>query len=160
MDKYGISTDVFQTYLNDFHGRTVELFLRQKSGRIGNEAVCFDCHGIHNIRKPDDPLSTVYPTNLQRTCQQCHADANIRFPRAWLGHYVPTWEETPALYAVNTAYRILIPFTIGSFLVYIGLDAHKRWRDKRQMLRQALALAEKELVEDELQDDYPFNREH
>ncbi len=156
MDKYNISTNVFKTYLNDFHGRTVELFLRQKSGETGNEAVCFDCHGIHNIRKPDDPYSTVYPTNLQRTCQKCHTDANIKFPQAWMGHYEPTLEDTPVLYAVNTAYLILIPLTISGFLLYIGLDAHKRWHDKRQLLHQAVIQAEKEL-DDELKDDYDLS---
>ncbi len=159
MSKYNISTNVFQTYLNDFHGRTVELFLRQKTGETGNEAVCFDCHGIHNIRKPDDPSSTVYPTNLQRTCQQCHTDANIRFPQAWLGHYEPTFEDTPVLYAVNTAYIILIPTIIGSFLFYIGLDAYKRWRDRHQLLHQAFVQAEKEL-DAELKDDYDIPRKN
>ena len=153
MSKYNISTNVFQTYLNDFHGRTVELFIRQGTGETGNEAVCFDCHGIHNIRKPDDPRSTVYPTNLQRTCQKCHTDANIRFPKAWLGHYEPTLKDNPVLYAVNTAYLILIPVVIGGFLFYIGLDAYRRWRDKQQLLHQAVVQAEKEL-DAELKDDY------
>lgn len=152
MDKYGISTSVFQTYLDDFHGRTVDLFRRQHLGIPSNKAVCFDCHGIHNIRRVDDPLSTVYPTNLQHTCQQCHTDANIRFPRAWLGHYIPTLEETPALYVVNLAYRILIPLVIGGFLLYIGLDARRRWLDRRQMVRQALA--EVELDEYDFTNDF------
>jgi predicted CXXCH cytochrome family protein len=158
MNKYGISTDVFQTYLDDFHGRTVDFFRRQDAGNPSNKAVCFDCHGIHNIRQAADPLSTIYPTNLQHTCQQCHEDANIKFPRAWVSHYLPTWEDTPALYAVNLLYWILIPLTMGGFLVYIGLDANRRWLDKRRMIRQALALAEEEL-EEELKDGYDFTQE-
>ncbi len=150
MEKYDISTDVFDTYLNDFHGRTVNLFRRQNSGIASNKAVCFDCHGIHNIRAPDDPLSTVYPDNLQHTCQQCHQDATIRFPQAWLSHFVPTWEQTPVLYLVNVIYKILIPLTIGGFVAYIGLDASKRWREKREIVRQAIAEAEEEY------DDFDF----
>lgn len=142
MDKYNISTQVFQTYLDDFHGRTVDFFRRQRGGNPSNEAVCFDCHGIHNIRRVDDPLSTVYPTNLQHTCQQCHEDANITFPRAWLGHYVPTIDETPALYLANLIYQILIPLTIGGMLLYISLDAGRRWHDKRQLVRQLLGKEE------------------
>lgn len=149
MDKYGISTDVFKTYLSDFHGRTVELFRRQDTGIASNKAVCFDCHGIHNIRRPDDPLSTVYPDNLQHTCQQCHQDATVRFPDAWLSHYVPTWERTPALFAVNWFYRILITGTIGAFVGYIALDVGKHWRDKRKILAQALA--------EEGLDDFDFS---
>ena len=150
MEKYSISTAVFDTYLSDFHGRTVDLFRRQHTGIASNKAVCFDCHGIHNIRPPDDPLSTVYPANLQKTCQQCHQEATMRFPDAWLSHYLPTWEKTPALYLVNMIYRALIPLTIGGFVAYIGLDVGKRWRDKRQMVRHALAEAEEEY------DDFDF----
>ena len=131
MDKYGISTDVLQTYLGDFHGRTVDFFRRQEGGLPSNKATCFDCHGIHNIRKPDDPLSTVYPANLQKTCEQCHADASITFPQAWLSHYIPTWERTPVLYAVNLAYKLAIPTLVGGFIGYIGLDARRRLAHRR-----------------------------
>ena len=111
------------------------------------------CHGIHNIRRPSDELSTVYPNNLQRTCQQCHENASIKFPRAWLSHYVPTWEHTPALVVVNSAYQILIPVVIGGFLAYIGLDANKRWLDKRGEKRKMKALLETELEDYDFGDD-------
>jgi len=148
MSKYGISTAVFVSYLNDFHGRTVDLFRRQEAGIASNKAVCFDCHGIHNIRKPDDPLSSVYPDNLRHTCQQCHKDANIRFPQAWLSHYLPTWRDTPVLYGVNLFYRVLIPLIVGGFIFYIGLDVRKRWSDNRRVVLQALA--------EEKLDEYDF----
>ena len=151
MEKYGVSTAVFNTYLDDFHGRTVNLF-REKGGLSSNKAVCFDCHGIHNIRRVDDPLSSVYPTNLQKTCQQCHEEASIRFPQAWLSHYTPSWEKTPLLYAVNLAYKLLIPATLGGFAIYIGLDARKRWGDKRQQRKRLKAMAEEEF------DDYDFEK--
>jgi predicted CXXCH cytochrome family protein len=139
MKKYGISTDVFDTYLNDFHGRTVSLF--QEAGKTSsNKATCYDCHGVHNIRRPDDSLSSVYPANLQHTCQQCHADASIRFPAAWLSHNEISLEKTPLLYSIKIAYTwLLIPGTIGAFIVYIALDARRRWLDKRSVVLQALA---------------------
>lgn len=127
MGKYGISTDVFSTYLDDFHGRTVLFFLNQNPRLQSNKATCYDCHGVHNILPPNDPKSTVYPTNLQKTCQQCHPDASIKFPQAWLAHYVPTWDKNPVLYAVNLGYAsAMIPATIGGFLMYIAIDARKR----------------------------------
>ena len=151
MAKYGISTAVFDTYLNDFHGRTVDLFRRQEASISSNKAVCFDCHGIHNIRRPEDPLSSVYPANLQHTCQQCHKDATIRFPQAWLSHYLPTWTDMPVLFSVNLFYRLLISLTIGSFVLYIVLDMRKRWLDKRLVVLQALA--------EEKLDEYDFTQE-
>ncbi len=131
MSKYGISTAVFQTYLDDFHGRTVNFFRQQNPRQPSNKATCFDCHGIHNIRSPDDALSTVYPDNLQGTCQQCHEDASITFPQAWLGHYAPEWGRTPVLYAVNLGYQILVPTILTGFIGYIALDARKRWQERK-----------------------------
>ncbi len=148
MAKYGISTAVFQTYLEDFHGRTVNFFRRKADNIPSNKATCFDCHGIHNIRSPDDPHSTVYPENLQHTCQQCHADANITFPEAWLGHYIPTWEKTPLLYAVNVAYSYLVPITVGGFLLYIGLDARRRLAQRRRPEQKFIELEIEESPEE------------
>ena len=130
----------------------MNLFRRQSHAAESHKAVCFDCHGIHNIRRPDDSLSTVYPTNLQRTCQQCHGDASIRFPSAWLSHYLPTWENTPALVIVNWAYWILIPLVIGGMLAYIGLDFNRRRLGKRRTKQRMRALAEMELEEYEFVD--------
>jgi hypothetical protein len=149
MEKYGISTAVFNSYLDDFHGRTVNLF-REKGGLSSNKAVCFDCHGVHNIRPADDRLSSVYPDNLQKTCQQCHEEASIRFPQAWLSHYTPSWESTPVLFGVDIAYKFLIPGTLGGFALYIGLDARKRWSEKKHQHARLKAIAEEEL------DEYDF----
>ncbi len=49
MDKYGISTDVFDTYVADFHGSTVVIFEQTAPDQETNKAVCVDCHGVHNI---------------------------------------------------------------------------------------------------------------
>ncbi|MDD2923107.1 MAG: cytochrome c3 family protein [Anaerolineales bacterium] len=148
MKKYGISTEVFDTYLNDFHGRTVSLF--QEAGKTSsNKATCYDCHGIHNIRRPQDSLSSVYPANLQHTCQQCHDEASIRFPEAWLSHSEISWEKTPLLFGLKAAYVwVLIPGTMGAFIIYIALDARRRWMEKRNVVLQALA--------EEDDDEYEF----
>ena len=51
MQKYGISTDVFNTYVADFHGTTVTLFEKQHPDQETNKAVCTDCHGVHDISR-------------------------------------------------------------------------------------------------------------
>lgn len=137
MEKYDISTAVFQTYLDDFHGRTVDFSRRTHVSNI-TKATCYDCHGVHNIQKPSSELSTVYPSNLQKTCQQCHPNTSIRFPQAWLSHYAPTWGDTPALYAVITFYRFFVPTVIGGFVIYISLDARRRIAEKlrKQKLKE------------------------
>jgi hypothetical protein len=144
MKKYNISADVFNTYVDDFHGRTVNLYRQQDRGVSSTKAVCFDCHGIHNIRKPSDPLSSVNPANLMKTCQQCHPDANKRFTDAWLGHYTPDAKNMPVLFGVNLFYQLVIPGTLGFFAVYIALDARKRWAEKRDLVMKALEEEEDE----------------
>jgi hypothetical protein len=149
MEKYDISTAVFDTYLDDFHGRTVNFFRNTSENTPSNKATCFDCHGIHNIRPADDPASSVYPENLQSTCQQCHADAGIAFPQAWLSHYIPTWEDTPALFAVNYVYSYMVPGLVGGFMVYIALDARRRLSHRRRTSRQPYLTLE---IEEEIEE--------
>jgi len=40
----------------------------------GNVATCTDCHGVHGIRRPNDPKSSVYSTRVAETCGSCHSD--------------------------------------------------------------------------------------
>ena len=58
MKKYGLSTNVMQTYLADFHGMTASLQkpgARPRAARVA--ALCIDCHGVHDITKVDAPNS-------------------------------------------------------------------------------------------------------
>jgi cytochrome c553 len=50
MAKYGINTDVFDTYVADFHGTTVEIFQDLAPGQETNKPVCIDCHGVHGVQ--------------------------------------------------------------------------------------------------------------
>lgn len=132
MDKYGISTDVFDTYLADFHGTTVELVERVSPDQPSNEAVCYDCHGIHDIRPTDDPEAQVMKENLVEVCRKCHPDATADFPTAWMSHYQASPEQYPLVWAIQWFYRLLIPGVIGFFVAFIALDAGRRtwerWR--------------------------------
>lgn len=62
-------TDQVSQYWISKHG------LELKDGNL-KVAACTDCHDVHGIRSPSDPLSTVYPTNLPQTCSHCHSDAD------------------------------------------------------------------------------------
>jgi predicted CXXCH cytochrome family protein len=43
-------------------------------------AVCTDCHSTHTIRPSSDPLSSVHPMNVAKTCERCHADTDYMKP--------------------------------------------------------------------------------
>ncbi len=131
-DKYDLNPNVFETYVADFHGTTVTLFEEISPDQETNKPVCIDCHGVHDIRRADDPDSNVVQENLLSTCQRCHPDASAEFPSAWLSHYVPSWEETPAVSAVNLFYQIVLPATVIGMLVFIVPDGVRRIRKRIQ----------------------------
>ncbi len=131
MDKYHISTNVLNTYVADFHGTTVEMFEKQSPDAATNKPVCYDCHGIHNIKKVDDPNATVFKENLIKTCQQCHPDASTTsFAGAWMSHYIPSVEKYPLVYYINLFYLVLIPVTILGMLAYLATDVYRRFRNR------------------------------
>ncbi|MBI5183685.1 MAG: cytochrome c3 family protein [Nitrospinae bacterium] len=67
MRQYNIRVDQYVEYKTSIHG-----ILLEKGDT--NVATCVSCHGNHEIRKKNDPLSTVYHTNVPETCGKCHSD--------------------------------------------------------------------------------------
>lgn len=53
---------------------------------------CKDCHGYHDVRGVEDPISSVYRTNIPKTCGRCHSDSRIV-----RDHNIPA-KGTPKLY--------------------------------------------------------------
>ncbi len=64
-----LPVDQLEKYKTSIHGQRIF------SGDY-KAATCVSCHGNHNIRKPNDPLSKIYVSNLPSTCNKCHGDAN------------------------------------------------------------------------------------
>ncbi len=137
MDKYGIPTDVLNTYVADFHGTTVTLFEKQSPDAQTNKPVCYDCHGVHDISRVDDPHTGIdMQQNLLVRCQVCHPDATSNFPAAWMSHYIPSPNHFAAVYYVNLFYKVFIPLVLGFMVVLVGLDVGhsvyvKSWRGKK-----------------------------
>ena len=129
MAEYGISTDVFTTYVADFHGTTTLLFDPEDPNAVPNAAVCYDCHGVHNIKAVDDPDAGI-KENLLVTCQECHPDANANFPDAWTSHHEPSLENNTLVYLVNLFYQIIIPLTAGALTFLVMTDVYRRVRTR------------------------------
>ncbi len=62
-----VSTDQYTRYQSSQHG----LLLAQGDVKV---ATCIDCHGFHDVKKADNPTSSVFPRNIADTCGKCHAD--------------------------------------------------------------------------------------
>jgi hypothetical protein len=129
MAKYGLSTQVLTTYVSDFHGTTVTLFRKLTPDARTNTPVCYDCHGIHDIKRIDDPEVGIHlKENLLIRCQECHPDATINFPDSWLSHYTPSAENASIVYYVDLFYKIFIPVLLGGMLLLVILDLSSRAR--------------------------------
>jgi Cytochrome c3 len=126
MARYGLNADVFDTYVSDFHGTTVQLFQATAPDQQTNKPVCIDCHGVHDMKKVDDPESTVIKGNLLTTCQKCHPHASDNFPTSWVQHYRPSMENAPLVFLVNLFYLIFIPAVLGVMLLFVITDAYRR----------------------------------
>lgn len=125
MKKYGLSTNVLQTYLKDFHGMTASFYREEQITPAAVTAVCTDCHGVHDILPVKDPRSAVMKANLVKVCQKCHPGATENFPGAWLSHYEPSPEKAPLVYYVKIFYQIFIPFVIMGLVLQVLLHV---WR--------------------------------
>jgi hypothetical protein len=122
MAKYGINPNVIDTYVSDFHGKTVTIFQDIAADQQTNAPVCIDCHGVHDMLAPTDSHSSVMKANLLATCQKCHPDANTNFPNAWLSHYSPGPNQFRPVFYIKIIFWIIIPVLIGIALLFAGSD--------------------------------------
>lgn len=108
--RYGLSTQVVESYVQDFHGVTLRFY--KKEGDMRPIATCTDCHGIHDITKITGPGSPAVKANLVKRCQKCHPDATANFPDSWVSHYEASFDKAPGVFLINLAYKIFIPFMV------------------------------------------------
>ncbi len=133
MNKYGISTNVLETYVADFHGTNVKLFGDQSPDETTNKAVCTDCHGVHDIAKVNNAETGIaLRENLLIKCQRCHPDATANFPDAWMSHYEPSPQHYPIVFYVNLFYKIMIPGIIGGMIFFIITDIYRRMVNRKK----------------------------
>lgn len=134
MDKYGISTQVLNTYVSDFHGTTVTIFEKLSPNAPTNKPVCTDCHGVHDISRVDDPKTGIsIQENLLPKCQRCHPNVTTaNFTSAWMSHYVASPQHFALVYFVHLFYNILIPLVIGGMLVFVITDFIRRRLESRK----------------------------
>lgn len=129
MKAYGLPSDILDTYVSDFHGTTVNLINAvsepMNATNAPTEAMCYDCHGVHEIRSMIDSENPVTTTGLVTVCRNCHEDAPEDFPAAWLGHRKPTPDTYPLVYWIQRIYTIFIAGTLILLVGHIVLDFGK-----------------------------------
>ncbi len=119
-EKYGISSDRFQTFSDSYHG------LAMRGGAV-NVANCASCHTAHDIKPSSDPTSSVSKKNIPQTCGQCHPGANERFAVGKV-HVAVSQKQQPVLWWIGLIYALLIIGVIGGMFAHNFLDFFKKLR--------------------------------
>ncbi len=110
IEKYSLQGGVVGSYVDSYHGWTT---------RRGYEraATCVSCHSAHAVLPKSDPASTVSATNVVRTCQNCHPEADARFAASY-DHVAASISRNPVNRVIRAIYIVLITIVIGGMLVH------------------------------------------
>lgn len=123
MSKFGIEAEQVTTYQSSFHG---------VASKFGSRTVanCASCHGVHDIRPPEDPLSLVNPKNVPSTCGKCHPGANPNFAVGKM-HVDSHKKESGIIYYTAQFFKYLTIGTMLALIAHIFLDMYGRTRRLR-----------------------------
>lgn len=118
MQNYGIVQNVYETYMQSFHGKAIADNPDELSKL--DAATCTNCHGAHDIKAVNDPTSSVAGMdNLVATCKQCHADAGPSFVKGFLGHNEPSPQNMAVVYYVGKGFNYLLYGVLGFAVLFI-----------------------------------------
>lgn len=120
--------DITRTFNESFHGLAVR-------GGSGDAANCESCHGYHNVRSPEDSLSSTFKANLTKTCGQCHKMADKTLFETKI-HIVNPQVESPWLFWITNFYILIIIGTIGAMTLHNILDYRKKMQIKRELIKE------------------------
>ena len=117
--------DSLDTYLKTYHGKITKL-------GYGETAKCYDCHGAHEIRRVDDPLSKVHADNRLETCQTCHEGASAGFV-TFQPHADPGDRENyPQAWFAQFFMIGLLLGTFAFFWLHSALWFYREYKDRKE----------------------------
>ncbi len=114
-EKYGLPPGRLASFIDSYHG------LKSKSGDpfVAN---CASCHGVHRILPSTDPMSTIYPGNLRKTCGACHPQISEKLAATPIHGIGGEGLRTPIADVVEKIYIIAIILIIGSMVLHWLID--------------------------------------
>lgn len=124
---------VTKSYFETYHGKVFALGYTET-------ASCSDCHGQHNILKPDNPASMLSRDNIVGTCAKCHKGAHRQFA-GYLTH--ATHHDKVKYPVVHYTWLFMTVLLVGTFSVF-GIHtllwlprSFQALRHSRQLRKQA-----------------------
>jgi hypothetical protein len=134
-----------KSFRDTFHGKVTDL-------GFARVAACANCHGFHDIRPTDDPLSRVAEANLVATCAECHSESSAQFVK-YEPHPEPDNVEANApLYYSTKLMHLLLMSVFAFFFVHTALWIPRSFKARRKW-SQAQATQEAAEPDSESQDD-------
>lgn len=114
-----------RTYFASYHGQV---------HRLGytNTAKCFDCHTGHNVKKDDDPTSSVHVNNRLENCKNCHKNATASFLQFQPHGDPDDAEKYPALFFAKRFMGALIIGVMVFFWIHVLLWLYREAMDRIQ----------------------------
>ncbi len=107
----GCHGESYSSYRDSFHGQATDL------GFITG-ATCSDCHTPHENLPKSESGSSIYPSNLEKTCGRCHGEVTAAFA-TFNPHMNPrNPEQNRNVYYVWLFMRGLIIFIFGFFSIH------------------------------------------
>jgi len=96
------------------YNRSAHFKALEKSG-LTMSANCSHCHGVHDIKSVDDPLSFVSRKNIIKTCGSCHVGIQRGYLEGVHGiDYVKGIKDVPVCTDCHSEHDILSPEDINS----------------------------------------------
>ena len=99
---------LYETYRESYHGQVTKL---------GSEraARCSSCHGSHDIRRIEDPMSRLNAANKIDTCRKCHPGASAQFASFAPHADFRNSDRYPILHYVYLYFVIMMSASFGFF---------------------------------------------
>jgi class III cytochrome C family protein len=116
---------LYETYFDTYHGKVT---------RLGFDlaAKCSDCHTAHDMRPATDPLSSVYPLNLVKTCGRCHTGATWNFVKYYAHGDPRDRTRYPVLFWPWLFMTALLVSVMAFFLLHTALWVMRIVLDRRR----------------------------
>lgn len=121
MKKHKVSIKPQETYASSLHGEMI------KFGDTGAPG-CVPCHSYHDVRRKDDPQSTIHPDNLLKTCKldNCHPGAKPAFAEGSM-HFIYRGQRKRIVYWIEKILFYILIITVGGMMIHYVMDFLGKW---------------------------------
>jgi cytochrome b subunit of formate dehydrogenase len=104
----GGTATLYETDRHSYHGQVTSL------GETRG-ARCSDCHGAHDVRRIEDPVSRMHADNRVQACAKCHQNASASFVKFEAHADYRDAKRYPILYGVWIYFVIVMSSAFGFF---------------------------------------------